>query len=273
MGLRTAASITVNCFIVASTSPESPTNAISRWETRAVDCSCWKADFGVWLGSTCRSMVRSGTIQRGAVAFMRHSTTRGGMQELSGDPATWESIPEQAGNLPSRSYSSRISSSLPWILEETEHDGSLAQENYGAWQRLYFSPAQIAASAVSGPLGDFDQDGIVNLLEFALNLDPTFSEQITLAPAVGLRGLPNIRMETISGEERVTVEYVRRTVASGSGLTCFTQFSSDLEDWTAGGTETVEAINPRWERVKVVDSLPVSGSSRRFARVRVVVVE
>ncbi len=32
--------------------------------------------------------------------------------------------------------------------------------------------------AITGPLDDFDGDGISNLLEFALNLDPTFNEQV-----------------------------------------------------------------------------------------------
>ena len=203
---------------------------------------------------------------------MRPSLTMAGCRNTE-DPPAWTSVPEQVENIPTRFYSSRISASLPWILEKTGHDGSLAPENYAAWQRLYFSPAQIAAPEASGSLADFDHDGIGNVLEFALNLDPTFNERVTLLPGAGLRGLPNVRVETISGEDRLTIEFVRRTAGSGSGLAYFAQFSSDLEGWAAGGTETVVAINPRWERVKVVDSLPVTGDSRRFARLRVVVAE
>jgi hypothetical protein len=198
---------------------------------------------------------------------------KGGLQELTGDPAIWVSVPEDVDNAPTRFYSSRISASLPWILATTGQDGSLAPEDFGAWQRLYFSPAQIAGPQVSGRLADFDRDGITNLLEFALNLDPIFNERVTQLPVTGLRGLPNVRMETVSGEDRVTIEYVRRTGASGSGLTYHPQFSSDLEEWAAVGMESVAEINPRWERVKVVDSQPVSVDSKRFARVRVTLAE
>ena len=194
---------------------------------------------------------------------------RGGLEELTGDPASWVSVTETAENQPSRFYSSRISASLSWILDVTQQSGTLAPESYSAWQRLYFSPAQIALPGESGPLSDFDGDGIGNLLEFALNLDPTFSERAVMLPGNGLRGLPRVRVESISGEDRVTIEYVRRTSASGAGIICTPQFSSGLNDWAATGTESVVPINPRWERVKVMDSAVASISSKRFARLRV----
>lgn len=198
---------------------------------------------------------------------------KGGLEELTGDPPAWESMPEEPGNNPSRFYSSRISTSLLWILGVTQHDGSLAPESFSAWQRLYFTPAQIAVPEESGPMADFDGDGIGNLMEFALNLDPIFNERAVMFPSLGLRGLPIVRVETISGEDRVTIEFVRRTGASGSGLDYAPRFSSDLDDWGAEGTESVELINPRWERVKVVDSQTTSVSSKRFARLKVTQVE
>jgi hypothetical protein len=90
-----------------------------------------------------------------------------------------------------------------------------------------------------------------------------------MLPETGLRGLPIVREESVSGEGRVTIEFARRTGASGSGVTCMAQFSSDLNDWSATGTESVVSINPRWERVKVVDSLTSVDTSKRFARLRV----
>ena len=158
---------------------------------------------------------------------------------------------------------------MSWILDVTEQGGTLAPESFSAWQRLYFSPAQIAFPGESGPLADFDGDGIGNLLEFALNLDPIFNERAAMLPGIGLRGLPFVRVESVSGEDRVTIEFVRRTGSSGSGLTCTARFSSDLDDWSATGTENVVPINPRWERVKVVDSVVASVSPKRFARLRV----
>lgn len=198
---------------------------------------------------------------------------KGGMEERTGDPPAWVSVLETPSDKPTRFFSSRISASRPWILDKTGHDGSLAPEAYSAWQRLYFTPGQIATPEISGPQGDMDHDGVGNLLEFALNLDPTFSEPVTMLASTGLRGLPVVRVETILGMDHLTIEFVRRTTASASGLTYTPQFSSDLEDWAALGTESVVVINPRWERVKVVDSLAMPATEKRFARLRVTVAE
>ncbi len=200
-------------------------------------------------------------------AFMAALFDAGGLEYSNG--AGWVSLPEQAGNIPSSFYCSRVSASLPWILSVTGQDGSLAPESYSAWQRLYFTPTEIENPATSGPLADFDGDGIGNLLEFALNLDPTFNERTTMLPNTGLRGLPLVGVETISGADHLTVEFVRRTGGSGSGLIYTPQFSSDLDAWQEDGSETVVAINPRWERVKIVDSMTTGGAMKRFARAKV----
>ncbi len=194
---------------------------------------------------------------------------KGGLEEYSDPPPTWTAVPEQVEDVPTRFYCSRISASRPWILSVTGEDGSLALENYSAWQRLYFSPTEIENSAATGPLADFDGDGIGNLLEFALNLDPSFNERATMLPNTGLRGLPLVGVETISGADHVTIEFVRRRSESGSGLTYTPQFSSDMADWQAVGSETVVAINPRWERVKIVDPMTTGAATNRFARVKV----
>ncbi|MES2921884.1 MAG: hypothetical protein V4819_10065 [Verrucomicrobiota bacterium] len=198
----------------------------------------------------------------------------GGLEYLN-DPELdeWVSLPEQTENIPSCFYCSRISASLPWILSITGQDGSLPSESHSAWQRLYFTPTEIGNPATTGPLADFDGDGIGNLLEFAFNLDPSFNERVTLLSNTGLRGLPLVSVETISGPDHLTIEFVRRTSTSGAGLTYTPQFSSDLNDWQAVGMETVVAINPRWERVKIVDSIATGSVTKRFARVKVALAD
>ena len=195
----------------------------------------------------------------------------GGLYTYNG--AAWQLIPDTIPNIPSRFYCSRISAYLPQIQLITGGNGSLATESYVAWQKLYFTPTQIATPLTTGDLGDFDRDGVFNLLEFAFNLDPSFNEQATMVAGTGLRGLPLVRKEILSGEDRVTIEFVRRTVSSGASLTYIPQFSSDLNVWEAVGTVTVTAINPRWERVKVVDPLTTGDTPRRFARVKVNLTE
>lgn len=204
-----------------------------------------------------------------APTFIGALFDKGGLEEQVEEPPGWVTVHEGLANIPSRFYSSRISASLPWIIMEAPEVTSLAQESYSAWQRLYFSPTQIALPLESGPLADFDDDGVGNLLEFALNMDPTFNEHFTMTAGSGLRGLPVVRREEDGGMERLTIEFVRRTAASGAALTYTPKFSSDLTDWEAVGTETVTAINPRWERVKVVDTSTTLDSPRRFVRVHV----
>ena len=179
-----------------------------------------------------------------------------------------------AGNaaVPTSFYDTQISSRLAWIESVVGDTRTLPAEDFAAWRSAYFTPDQIADAATSGPNADPDGDGVTNLLEFAFNLDPTFPEPVTMTAGTGLRGLPLVRLETAANSERrLTVEFVRRTAGSGAGLTYAVQFTSDLTGgWQTGGTESVTAINGRWERVKVTDPVAAGRAApTRFARVRV----
>lgn len=186
-----------------------------------------------------------------------------------GTGSNWTLTSDTMADIPSSFYSSRISVHTSEIQAITGGDGSLPAENYAAWQTLYFSPTEIANPSLTDHLADYDADGIPNLMEFALNLEPIFNAQTRMTAATGLSGLPLVRLEHVSGMDHLTLEFVRRKAASGSGLTYAPQFSSDLETWGSGGTETVTSINPRWERVKVVDPETTGSETKRFARVKV----
>ena len=180
--------------------------------------------------------------------------------------------------VPTGFVSTRVAARLAWIQSVTGQDPSvLAAESFADWETLYFTPDQRADATASGPNADPDGDGVANLLEFAFNLDPTFAEPAVMAAGTGVRGLPLVRLETVAeGDQRLTAEFVRRTAESGSGLTYAVQFATDLAagDWQVGGTESVTAINARWERVKVTDSVSAgSGGAARFARVMVTKTE
>lgn len=188
----------------------------------------------------------------------------GGLEISSG--GGWVAVAEQALDVPSKFYSSRISSSATALAAITPAVNSLAPENFNAWLSLYFSPSEIAASTTAAS-GDYDGDGISNLLEFALNLDPAFPRRPIMTVGTGLSGLPVARVVFSKGADRLTLECVRRTAGSGSGLTYTAQFSNDLVSWDVSGTETVTAINPRWERVRFNDAAAVSNNAKRFGRV------
>lgn len=192
------------------------------------------------------------------------------------DDGTFTLIDDPDGPVPTSFVGTRVAARLAWIQGITGQDPTtLPAESFSAWQHLYFTPTQLADATVSGPAADPDGDGVGNLLEFAFNLDPTYPEPAVLTAGTGLRGLPLIRLETTdTGDQRLTVEFVRRTAASGSGLTYTPQFAGGLAttDWqaaTGGGAATVVAINARWERVKVTDTVPLTSANQRFARVAV----
>lgn len=177
-------------------------------------------------------------------------------------------------NVPTSFYDTQVSARLTWIESITGSDPIvLPTETFSDWQPAYFTPDQIADATVSGPDADPDADGIPNLPEFAFNLDPTYPEPAVMTADTGVRGLPLIQLALVGdADKRLTVEFVRRTAASGAGLTYTVQYTDNLDPasarWEAGGTESVAAINARWERVKVTDTVAVgSATPSRFARV------
>ena len=179
-------------------------------------------------------------------------------------------------NVPTAFYCTQVSARLGWIQSVTGSDPTvLPAESFGDWQTAYFTPDQLADATVSGPGADPDGDGIPNLLEFAFNLDPTYPQPVLMTAGTGLCGLPLIHLSpTGASGQCLTVEFVRRTAASGSGVTYAVQFSPGLDaatvDWEAGGTESVTPINARWERVVVTDTVSVGAAApARFARVAV----
>ncbi len=208
----------------------------------------------------------------GSSSFNAALYDRGGLYENT-SPGVWTLIPNGTADMPSSFYSTRISAHMAWILRVTGGSGALAPESFGDWRHWYYSPAQLANAAVSGPLADSDHDGIATLLEYAFNLDPTYNENVTMTAGTGLRGLPLVRVETGVGGDYLSAEFVRRTSAGGADVTYVPEFSDDLTTWSGAGSEAVTSINSRWERVKMTDAVPVSSSNNRFARVRVVLAD
>ena len=56
----------------------------------------------------------------------------------------------------------------PWTLSSLAPSTGFAQ-----WRTEFFTPAELADPAISGDLADPDHDRLVNLMEYALHLDPT----------------------------------------------------------------------------------------------------
>jgi len=119
---------------------------------------------------------------------------------------------------------------------------------YDAWRASHFTLAQLDDTALSGITTDLDQDGLVHLLEYALDLDPKVPEAgpgvtVTLDPA-GVASLSFLRAR--------------------AGLLYQVEASSDLSAWTTIATNPGNV----GEIVSVADTPPPNVAGR-YLRLRV----
>ena len=134
---------------------------------------------------------------------------------------------------------------------------------YNTWQLQHFSKAQLANAAVSGDLADPDGDGIANLMEYALNLDPQTAQST---------GLPTVGQTIIGGGQYLTLTYTQ--VIAATGITYLPQVSGDLNTWNGGSGYTVAVSRTNnadgvTQTVVVRDAVALGAGGRRFMRLAV----
>ena len=133
---------------------------------------------------------------------------------------------------------------------------------YSTWQSSHFTPAQLAVPAISGDLADPDGDGICNLLEYALNLDPL---------AANTSGLPVVTAGTQGGITNLTLTYTK--VKAATDLTYVVEVSADLVTWNSGSGYTTDVAvvdQGGTQRVTTRDLMGVTPATPRlFMRLRV----
>jgi len=143
----------------------------------------------------------------------------GGFWQQNGDPPP----PYVQISGPSAFYPTRISTKIPWIY------------------------------SVIDPTGDPDNDGIPNLMEYALHSNPLVSD-VTNLPQVAL------------GNNLLTLTYTKVTTATD--ITYTVQQSSDLVSWTSATTQdTVLSINGNLETIQ--SAVDVTGVNVLFLHLSV----
>jgi hypothetical protein len=123
-----------------------------------------------------------------------------------------------------------------------------APSAFDQWRTGFFTAAQLADTATSGPAADPDQDGVVNLVEYAFGMNPTSN---TSAAVPGL---------VLSGGN-ATMSYTQPPGITG--VTYRAEWSTTLapNSWTTlpdTGTGTLHSF-----------SIPLVGHSKMFMRWRI----
>ena len=125
---------------------------------------------------------------------------------------------------------------------------------FAQYQNTYFTAAQVSNPGLSGDQADPTADGLVNLLKYAFNLDPTVA-----AP-------PSARPTVQHGNGTVALTYTKALAATD--LTYTVEQSTNLLQWTtATPTNTVLGTNGDIQQIQA--SVPTGTNPRLFLRLRV----
>lgn len=130
---------------------------------------------------------------------------------------------------------------------------------FASWSADVFSAAELADDGISGTGADPDGDGLVNLLEFALGLDPKASDAAD-AVTGGMVNLGGQNFLALTFRRRVEREHLVYTVES----------SPDLASWTPAGGVEFEVIDEGngFETVTIRSGTQV-GAEAEFLRLAV----
>ncbi len=124
---------------------------------------------------------------------------------------------------------------------------------YATWKADHFTEAELADEALSGPEGDANGDGHVNLLAYAFNYGP--HDQPVLP-------------EVVVGPDDLSVSFIQHTDAAD--LIYRVELSEDLESWTEAGADDPDPTpaGDNTERV-TIKAAPMNDAAANYVRVAV----
>ena len=141
-------------------------------------------------------------------------------------------------------------------LPQAELPLPLQADSFASWQAATLAnlpPEQ------RGPDADPDADRLPNLLEYALDLDPT---------RANTRVGPSLSLQSTGPNDYLALSFVRPV--DKPDITYLVEASGDLVNWTQETTlVAVDAEGDAYETVSVRDNEPYTGSQPRYLRLRV----
>jgi hypothetical protein len=130
-----------------------------------------------------------------------------------------------------------------------------------AWRRANFTDAELAQPSISGDLADIDLDGFTTLMEYALRTGPKTPNGSPIATGE----------VTVNGERYLTISFARRAVAPDLTYAPESASALNANDWSAATMQlqSLSAVDANGMQTAVYrDTMPISGTSQRFARLR-----
>ena len=141
------------------------------------------------------------------------------------------------------------------------HDTIPAPSPLASWRLTHFGTTENTGLAAND--ADPDYDGIRNLFEFILDLDPNSPD--TAAPAI-------LGEANVSGQDYLTLTFTRDLTATGVTLTV--QAGSDFSTWDNidpdGPNQISSTTNGSMQTLTVRDNMPMSSLTNRFMKLRAV---
>jgi hypothetical protein len=159
-----------------------------------------------------------------------------------------------------KTVTASVNTSANYNLGVSQRDTvTLKDRSYATWKAMNLAGLSTADQADKASPA---QDGIPNLLKFALKLDPAL-------PSVS--GLPKPVLASISGKTYQTLTYTR--VHGATDISYIVEVSNDLVNWYSGPAFTVEAtVNSNddgTDTVTTQELTPASQGVCRFMRLKV----
>lgn len=129
---------------------------------------------------------------------------------------------------------------------------------FGGWTSIHFPQEERTDPEISGLTADPDADGLANLLEYALQLNPK---------AFGLSGLPPAELVTV--EEDQFLALTIRQLTKALDLSYAVEVSSDLLKWTRTTTQVGAPVQHEdgTQSVTFRDTVPLGQGGLRFIRI------